>query len=515
MKEYFFFLQTISVLIFEPVFFGGLIGGCIAFFMNRQKRDSLFWGIFAGIIFMVCWRTLNAPKMISKRYSEILILPWTLFLAYACVRSGEFFERIAGILKKEPSLRFHLFCRWIPILFIFAETILLVTKITREDVHHANIARLYQLCGNGDESRQVKIYTNSGDEINRIKYYSKASDGAVVELSAKDSYDWESLVADVIPDFFYQRTTVYFLMEDEAGKRIQKRNLNIPSGYGTWNEVAANYTSRKKKKEVVLYRFDSTYLDTITDSPLNLEGSHVLKIKDDEIAAEGKSRPEKDCYEISGEKSILQTKKYLEVPEKNRIDMRVNVANVGTTATKIYFGYAFYDKNKHFIGSDAYPYRNINKTLKVISAKAGENSILVDRMPKEWAVSCSIAVHAKEDLSDVPNPNIAGKIMDVKELENGQAEIILEKNLETELPPETLIRIHAVSGAYLYTEVQNLNPGENLTFSSTIAKFESHHRYTKAAISSGICFVRPLILSYSLNSEEENTVEIRNWQVVY
>ena len=152
--------------------------------------------------------------------------------------------------------------------------------------------------------------------------------------------------------------------------------------------------------------------------------------------------------------------------------------------------------------------------MKVVSHSEASNIIKVDSY-SEWSKGCHLALEAKEDMSDIPNNNFAGIISEIKKLENGQAEIILSKPLKSKLDEGTKVRIHGLDGAYLYTKIKNLQPGEEQTFTSTIKKDDSFLGFSSKAFSRGVYYVVPIILSYSADASKDNTVLISNYSISY
>ena len=163
-----------------------------------------------------------------------------------------------------------------------------------------------------------------------------------------------------------------------------------------------------------------------------------------------------------------------------------------------------------------YPYATgVNNVLTVISSEEGSDKIIVNQYSK-WGKNSYLAVNVKEDMSDIPNNSfVDGKIIDVKQIEDNRAEITLDKPLEKALEKGTKVRIHGVSGGYLYTNRRELKPGEEFVFASEIKKDEKFFYYSSAAFSKGVSYVIPIILSYSTVSGKDNTVLISDFSISY
>ena len=119
-------------------------------------------------------------------------------------------------------------------------------------------------------------------------------------------------------------------------------------------------------------------------------------------------------------------------------------------------------------------------------------------------------------MSDIPNTSVTDRVVEIKQLDNGQAEILLEKALNTQLKKGDKVRVHgATNGTYLYTSHLLLHPGEEKSVSSTIQKDDDNLEYSPKALPRGVCYVVPLILSYSSDSNEDNTILINDFSVSF
>lgn len=218
-------------------------------------------------------------------------------------------------------------------------------------------------------------------------------------------------------------------------------------------------------------------------------------------------------FSITGKNTVIRSSKRFIVAD-NTLSSSVTIKNTGETPTTIYVGYGAYTQDHVWLNDKNYPFKSINNVLKVVSHSEASNIIKVDSY-SEWSKGCHLALEAKEDMSDIPNNYFAGTISEIKKLENGQAEIILSKPLKSKLDEGTKVRIHGLDGAYIYTKTKNLQPGEEQTFTSTIKKDDSFLGYSPKAFSRGVYYVVPIILSYSVDPDKENTVLIKNFTISY
>lgn len=216
---------------------------------------------------------------------------------------------------------------------------------------------------------------------------------------------------------------------------------------------------------------------------------------------------------IQGKRSKMTLRKNIPIEGKGEIFASTKVKNTGSQPTKIYVGYAVFNKDGIALNGKNYPYSLTNPILTVISADEGSNTIIVDKYPS-WGKNCYIALDPKEDFSDIPSVNLlTSRIVNATEESNGQAIITLDSPLKTSLEKGTQIRIHGQSGTYLYTDIKELNPGDELEFSSVMKKDDSVLQHSPKAFSRGISFINPIVLSYSKNPEEDNTILVSDLQI--
>jgi len=219
-----------------------------------------------------------------------------------------------------------------------------------------------------------------------------------------------------------------------------------------------------------------------------------------------------NAFRVTGKRSqIFSTKKIL--VSDNTLTNTVKIKNTGENSTVVYVGYATYTKDQIRLDGRNYPYKKDSKNLSIVSIEA-DNKIIVNSY-SDWAKNCFLAINTKEDLSDVPNNVFAGRIAEIKELKNGQAEITLEENVKTKFEKGTNVRVHGASGAYLYMNIQVLDPGEEVVFSSKIKKDDSFREYSNQALSRGVYCVIPVILSYSIDPKKDNTIQISDYVISY
>ena len=103
----------------------------------------------------------------------------------------------------------------------------------------------------------------------------------------------------------------------------------------------------------------------------------------------------------------------------------------------------------------------------------------------------------------------------LKKKKDDLVEIQLSKSLEEDIAQGTQIRIQGTPTIFIYKMIKNLSPGESVTHKSSIAQFSTYPLYSAKAISREVTYVKPLILSYSFENTNENSIEITDWTLSY
>ena len=289
--------------------------------------------------------------------------------------------------------------------------------------------------------------------------------------------------------------------------------------------TSASFNLKSSEKLVYFLQFSSNSLQELQIKKIILSFPRVNNLTDSSVTLSLKkdgfdlmnAKAEKDdngCIQLTGKQSRIFGKR-IELPSNNApLFSYVSIKNIGKTATRIFVGYASYSKDEFPLDERNYPYKKINTVLNVISSTAGSNKVIVDKY-SEWKSNCALVLNANEDLSDIPNNTIAGRIVDVKEMDNN-AEITLDRPIKDEIKKGTKVRIHGVSnGAYLYPHIVELQPKEEISFYTTMKKDDDSLQLSWNCFSRGASFVIPLLLSYSVDPNEENTISITDYSISY
>ena len=245
---------------------------------------------------------------------------------------------------------------------------------------------------------------------------------------------------------------------------------------------------------------------------LNTPGK--INVSKDDVILSNRAEFGNGDFVLKGARSQMYLNKNILVSD-NSIQTSVTIKNIGDSPTIVYVGFNTFTGNQTRLDDRNYPFRNKNTILHVVSYEEGSDKIIVDSYP-DWTKYCYLALNVKDDLSDIPNLTLAeGRIMEVKQLPNDQAEITLGKPLATPLKKGDPVRVHGVSGVNLYMNTKTLQPGEEAVFNSTIQKDDTFLQYSAKSFSKGVFYVRPLIFSNSPDVEKVNMISIRDYSISY
>ena len=266
----------------------------------------------------------------------------------------------------------------------------------------------------------------------------------------------------------------------------------------------------KIKKIILSFSNNKNSSFVVSPGTLNLSMNSVI-VKSGQI-----SSLDTVSFSVRGQQNDILSAKKILIEDDKPLSSSVKIKNTGDTVVRIYAGYAVYSKEHFLLDGKNYPYTDPDQILTVISSAPEKNQIIVDQYP-DWRKGCYLALNAKRDSSDIPSMLLAGKIIDVKKLENNYAEITLDKSIPKDLKKGSKVRINGLNGSYLYTDILTLQPQEEKIITSRIQKDNSLLEYLPKAkaFPKGVYYVIPLILSYTVEPNKDNTVHISDFTISY
>ena len=361
-----------------------------------------------------------------------------------------------------------------------------------------------------------------------LKRNNSTFESVPLKIQLANVYAFQDCKVEVIsetPDFSFAVLSNNSKILSNSSKEPDFLNYSIASSVFHLEDTKALsfslcFTSQKStalsiKRIIISFSNNSNYLSSpgvLKVSPNNISlGSlaysgavsvqKISPINDSSFTVAGK------WFEFNSKKRILLSSK--------PVKYTLKVKNIGDEPTRIYVGYAPYTKEGIRINYNNNLYKS-NKILKVVQSESNSNQVIVDSYP-EWTKGCCLALNAKEDLSDFPNFSLVdGKIVEVKKIDNGGAEITLDKPLKNAIEPGTQVRIQSTDGStYLYMNTQTIQPGEEVFFSSTVAKDDNFFEFSSKAFCKETYYVIPIVLSHSDNYNNTNTIQISDYEISY
>lgn len=328
-------------------------------------------------------------------------------------------------------------------------------------------------------------------------------------------------------DVITNDSTVSFLVSDQSNKTISSDNVN--NVFINDHIISSSFHLSEAKGFSFNLLFSSKSSDTISIKKIILSFSPnkdfdilrspgTIKIGINDVTASTQVEKEDDnlVFSATGVNTRIVSQKRIYVAD-NELTSSIKIKNIGETPTRIYLGFAPYTQEGLNINSTSNLYKKSNKLLKVLSHEKNSKTVIVDSYPEEWEKGCSLALNAKEDLSDFPNCNVVeGKIQEINRLDDNRTEIIFNKAIKKAIPAGISVRIQDKSGAiYMYSAKKVIQPGEEITLSATVKKDDTLLEFSETAFCKGTYYVVPTLISYSKGSKEENKILISDYFISY
>lgn len=329
----------------------------------------------------------------------------------------------------------------------------------------------------------------------KIEIISNNNDYSFSVLNNKSKELTSSQKGDNLIDYYTQTAT--FHLEDCPNK-----SFNL-----VFNSQSRSIVSLKK----VILSFSNNQNSVFCVSP----GKVTLRssVIDSSPSISSIKETDTNSFVVTGIKSSLLFNKRFFV-SGNTLSASLNILNSGDNETTVYVGYNLYDRYHNKLNRSHYPYKGINKTLTVISAKKDSNTIVLDSF-SDWGRNSRLCINALDVITDIPNDNLLrGNILEFTKTEDGKAKLILSAPLQSDINEGTKVRIHNANGSF-YTNSMRLKPGEQKKVSSKISLDDSLLLFSNFAFPHGVYYVEPIILSNSTNIQESNTITISDFTISY
>lgn len=251
--------EDLPAILFTPVSIGAVIGMVLAAYRARKKRGIFFVPVAFAIALMLGWRLLFPSLMVSARYSAFLTFPAAILTAWASFQLRSVFRLIlkARLFSGIPYR--HLFCRLVPGLFIAGISVAALIKDMRFNPYRDHTQRLclaFQADSKG-RTGPFCLYSNGEKECGRIGYFCGLPPDKVIPFRSQDP---ASASTEEIRDrLLYLKNipgTHYFFVQRLAKlPPVTAKDAGADEPGEDWGEVARVFTSKRKNRVMILYRY--------------------------------------------------------------------------------------------------------------------------------------------------------------------------------------------------------------------------------------------------------------------
>ena len=466
---------------FKITFFAVFVLSCLGLTVLIRKNYKTGLTVTLLLLLSILWRGFS--KANSSRYYSIIVI-WGVILSVYAINAILQEKRI----KKNRGMVFLL------IVAIISTAHFIKCFSGFKNVYIHDLQEIQKRLTADDKKDLIYIYNK---EYRRIKNGNNSTN--ILEF---DNYKptFEDLLTQSNNNIQLSYCT-YFIVPEYLDKREGRTDdtvsFDASASYSVFGQFISNSSHDKKIK---VYKF---YPSAYNKSSVAIDKDSLILLR---------SEFDKDTFDIIGKRTQIFSKKDFYISDKN-ISARIQVKNTGKVATQLYLGYVVYSQDRLRLNRCHYPYKGNNLILNVVSASKGRNIITLDNYP-EWEKNCTVAIGAKGDLSDIPNSSlINGKIVEIQRLDNGYANIVLDRPLDRDLKPTDQLRIHGTPKTYIYTNRQLLLPDEEIVLSSNMHKDNKYKDFVSRAFFRDVYYVKPILLSYSQNPNEFNSIAIKDFRV--
>ena len=248
-----YLFQSVTKIVFEPLAVTLLLWCVLAFGFFKKKNKVLFRFFTGAVIFMLVWRLACHTVMVSERYAAFLIYPTIICCACFTFKCAPFFRWLFKKFKWEFSGR-NAFCRFIPAAVLIGLTVGCLLKTFR--INH------YALYTKQAAQFYLKHRQNPGGiyvtdhEYGRFSWYAGLKNSEVNLMYIPDDIPPQQTLRNTvellknIPGEHY-----FFFFLDKGMPEPDQESLKLTPDYGSWEIVARYYTTKRKKRELLVARY--------------------------------------------------------------------------------------------------------------------------------------------------------------------------------------------------------------------------------------------------------------------
>ena len=201
--------------------------------------------------------------------------------------------------------------------------------------------------------------------------------------------------------------------------------------------------------------------------------------------------------------SYITSKKYIPVEAGKKYVLTGNFKSLGESLSKVYYGFICYDKNKKRITTLSANVILDSGTTLAQECKKGDKTLII-KANNKWKKGYGVVFNAKDDFSDLPNREIAYKIIKVVP-KDGNMELELSAPVKKAYPAETKVRMHTSKyGSYLYTAIAGAMVPKSIKAYSGTASLAKPGQIGWSYLRPGTAFVKLVILpNYGKKKDEK------------
>lgn len=229
--------------LFEPIAAAALIGGVWAIVAEKQ-RGTLYWFVLYSIVFMLMWRC--GYKIITGRYSAVLIYAAAIAAAYGCLKSGEILNKFSKLSGRSISI-----IQWCLVSLLALGCI---AKAMRYNPYHDHIAKAGRIIAADAAGYKKAMIACAAEEIVRLKYYS----GLPTQTISNETPQWtgkHDLLSDLFVFFANNCDVGYFVRFESALQKPLEDLKEIPLWFRKNIQlISESYHNKKKRRYTRVYR---------------------------------------------------------------------------------------------------------------------------------------------------------------------------------------------------------------------------------------------------------------------
>ena len=212
----------------------------------------------------------------------------------------------------------------------------------------------------------------------------------------------------------------------------------------------------------------------------------------------------KVCGYIDSPATVI-SRKLIPVEPGRQYRLSGEFKGLGKERSILFFGLMTFDKNKQYIAPVNTNIVTGSATVLAKDCRKGDK-LLILKSNSKWKAGDTAVFNAKDDLSDLPNRELTGRIRGVVRKDNGIMEVQLSAPVKKDWPSGTKMRTHCSHfGEYLYCSAMGAKlPGQWKTFSRIVSPARLG-RMGRDIFRPGTAYVKVVILANYAGKKDART----------